>query len=79
MKTFKIKDQDRNTPFENTHYWKWLEKRGAQDIHSVSTKIEYLTEQGFVVGTDKLSDWDLFTLKAIEQGYFNKILKRNFA
>lgn len=74
MAKFEIKDSNTSIPMYETHYYQWL-KDNKVEVHSIKTKVEYLTSQGFVVGTDIISDKDLASLKAIEQHYskFNTI------
>lgn len=77
MTLFKIKDNDRTIPMTETHYYNWLKENNISDVHYTKTKVEYLTSQGFVVGTDRLSEEDLTTIKYIEQHYtkFNTIFE----
>lgn len=70
---FQIKDSsDQN--IKTTHYYKWLEAKKPSDIHNINTKIEYLEEQGFKTGVDKLTEEDLYILKGIEQMYFHWVI-----
>lgn len=74
--SFKIVDSERtNLPIIQTDYYQWLLKQGKTDIHSTSTKLEYLAEQGFKFGVDSLSTDDYLTLSSIEQGYFQFEIK----
>tara|TARA_R110000868_G_scaffold72709_1_gene211522 strand:+ start:38 stop:271 length:234 start_codon:yes stop_codon:yes gene_type:complete len=73
--TFKIKDIKDKEQFVNTHYFHWLQDKKPKDIHSIDTKIEYLSEQGFTKGTDKISEQDLYRLQSIEEYYFYAEIK----
>lgn len=75
MSLFKIKDQDDSVAVETTHYYKWLKGKKVDNIHAIKTKTEYLIEQGFNVGVDRVTEEDLKRLKAIETLYFNAELK----
>jgi hypothetical protein len=72
---FTIKDKDTSILMVETHYYKWLEEKQPMDIHTIKTKTDYLSEQGFVVGVDKISEEELKTLKYVEQHYFSLNLK----
>lgn len=75
MNTFKIKDTDPNQLITETDYYKWLQNKKPTDIHSINTKIDYLTEQGFAKGKDKLSESDLRLLQYSERFYFDLEIK----
>ena len=70
VEKFQIPDHNTSKLMVCSHYYDWLEIKQFKDIHAVETKREYLTELGFVVGKDCLSEKDLYTLKAIEDCYF---------
>lgn len=70
MPLFQIKDKDDSQPIKETHYYGWLVENNVQDVHSIKTKTQYLEEQGFVVGTDRLEEGDIQRLKAIETVYY---------
>jgi GTP-binding protein EngB required for normal cell division len=70
MGLFKIIDSDKSQLIVETDYYKWLLKNKPSDIHSINTKIDYLTEQGFRKGIDKITAIASSTLKAIEEAYF---------
>lgn len=74
---FEIQDTDKNALIVNTHYYKWLLSNEITNVHNVHTKIEYLQEQGFILGESKLSFNDLDTLKHIEQHYFYTEIRPN--
>lgn len=76
MANFKIIDQDRNLPFEQTDYYKWLDKQNLSTIHYVSTKVDYLETFGFIKGKNFISKVDLHTLKSIEEMYARKLHSR---
>lgn len=66
---FEIADS-KATVIKDSHYHKWLEKNVPnKNVHLIQTKVDYLKEQGFEVGTSFLSEDDLTTLKVIEQSY----------
>jgi hypothetical protein len=75
MNSFKIKDTDSSQLIVETDYYKWLQNKRPTDIHNINTKIEYLTEQGFVKGRDKLSESDLRSLQYSERFYFDLEIK----
>ena len=62
-------------PMDQTHYWAWLDFTQQQEIHSIDTKLEYLsTCFGFIKGTHILAPDVLRTLKFIEDYYFHCVL-----
>ncbi len=64
-----------NVPIDQTHYWAWLDFTQQPDIHSIATKVEYLSVNfGFVKGTHVLAPETLTYLKYIEEQYFNRVL-----
>lgn len=73
---FTIKDTDTSKLMVETHYYKWLQEKQPTDIHAIKTKIDYLSEQGFVVGVDRISEEEIKTLMYIEQKYFDINLKK---
>ncbi len=70
MEAFKLKGNEKHVLITETHYYKWLLSKQPKDIHSIDTKVEYLKELGFVVGTDILSSNDIEVLGYIEKHYF---------
>lgn len=61
-----------DVPMRNTGYYLWLETKKPRDIHSISTKLEYLDDVfGFKLGMDFISEDTQSTLKAIECFYFH--------
>ena len=71
MKLFKIPDNGKSDlPIVETHYYNWLKCKNEKDIHSINTKREYLTDLGFIVGVNHLTDKNISLLKIIEQMYF---------
>ena len=70
MAKFTIKDQDTSIPMLDTHYYQWLKETNQTTINKTITKVEYLKSQGFIVGTDFISDKEIFTLKSIENIYY---------
>lgn len=76
MKTFKIKDNNRDIPMIQTDYYKWLLEKNPKDIHSINTKIEYLESFRFIKNYHKLSEDDLNSLKYIEDAYFRFEMKQ---
>jgi hypothetical protein len=77
MALFQIKDDNPNQPIVENHYYKWLQGKKPTDIHSINTKIDYLEEQGFVKGVDKLSEESLRSLQYTERVYFDLKIKPN--
>lgn len=77
MSTFKIEDTDSKQPMILTHFFNWLRTNGSADGHTIKDKQNYLTEQGFIYGEDKLSHDDLQSLKAIHKYFYG--LKREGA
>ncbi len=75
MGNFKIVDQNRNQQINETHYFNWLQKTEQLNIHNSATKIEYLKEQGFQVGINFITEYEVETLKLIEGFYFQTIIK----
>lgn len=71
---FQIKDNSEQS-ITTTHYYKWLETKKPSDIHYINTKIEYLEEQNFKTGVDKLTADDLSILQSIERMYFYWVIK----
>lgn len=71
---FEILDKDRNQKIVETHYYQWLLDKKKTDIHATLTKIEYLEEQGFKIGVNKLNETSFDTLKYIEHHYFRKVV-----
>lgn len=71
---FEIIDKDRSQQIVETHYYKWLLEKKKTDIHYTLTKLEYLEEQGFKVGVNKLNETNFDTLKYIEQHYFRMVV-----
>lgn len=67
---FQIKDQDPKQPMVETHFFKWLLKNGSENGHTIKDKANYLVEQGFIYGEDKLKAEDLQTLKYIHQHFY---------
>lgn len=72
---FTIQDKYTKQPMVNTHYYKWLLQKQPKNIHAINTKIEYLTEQGFKLFEDAITNEELFTLQAVEQHYFHNEIK----
>lgn len=57
MALFKIEDSENSgVVAKETFYYKWLESKQPKDIHSINTKIQYLTEKGFRLGEHTLSE-----------------------
>ena len=77
MALFTIKDQNDNQPIVETHYYNWLKDNGFTNIHNIQTKTQYLTEQGFNVGVDRISSEEVSRLKLIENYYYKKVSKKN--
>ena len=69
---FKIKDKGGDQLIVETDYYNWLQQNKVTNVHFINTKIQYLSEQGFVKGKDFLSEEDLYILKHIEQHYSHK-------
>lgn len=75
MGIFKIKDQNRNQQITETDYFKWLKSTEQKNIHFSKTKVEYLEQQGFQIGVDFISEYEIQTLNLIEMFYFQTIIK----
>ena len=69
MGTFKLKGNATDILIVDTDYYKWLLRKQLKDINSITTKVEYLRELGFVVGVDRLTSEDVSTLGYIEKHY----------
>lgn len=64
-----------DVPVDQTHYWGWLDFTQQPDIHSVDTKLQYLSACfGFVKGTHVLGPDTLTYFRYIENEYFNRVL-----
>jgi hypothetical protein len=75
MKNFQIPAFNPNEPIAQTDYYKWIVEQNITDIHSINTKVSYLTSLGFKKGIDKVSSDYLGFLKAIETMYFQWSVK----
>lgn len=75
MAHFTIKDNDTSKLIVESHYYAWLKENKPSDIHKINTKVNYLVEQGFVIGIDYIGEEQLMTLKSIEDTYFSFEIK----
>jgi hypothetical protein len=69
--SFKIPDSGKeNEPCKDHVYYKWLLDNKITNIHTHSTRVDYLSSLGFILGVDWLSEEDLAILRETEEVYF---------